>query len=188
VVQRGALWDSGLQRAAVCCCTCEPTLLWALVCMAVGVAVCFREVQRGSVCYSVVQCCAVRCSAVQCVVGCCSLLYLLQCVAVCCRGCAPALLWAYESTRVDESTRVERWCVFTATHCNTLQQTATHCNKLQHTATHCNAKIDPHSAVMRLNCNILQRTATHCNTLHHSATHCSLLQHTATQTLTRIVR
>ena len=39
-------------------------------------------------------------------------------------------------------------CVYTATHCNTLQHTATHCNTLQHTATHCNT---------------LQHAATHCN-------------------------
>ena len=38
-----------------------------------------------------------------------------------------------------------------ATHYNTLQHTTTHCNTLQHTATHCNAKIDAHSAVVRLN-------------------------------------
>jgi len=72
------------------------------------------------------------------------------------------------SLRIVASPVLYDW---SATHCNTLQNTATHCNTLQHTATHCNT---------------LQHTATHCNTLQHTSTHCNTLQHTATHCNTRI--
>ena len=65
---------------------------------------------------------------------------------------------------------------YTATHCNTLQQTATYGSTLQHAAT----KTCTCSQRMVTHCTTLQRTAAHCNTLqrkHAYVLHCS---HTCT--------
>ena len=64
-------------------------------------------------------------------------------------------------------------CVYTATHCNTLQ----------HTSKHCRAE-DCREVTMQHNRYLTRCTpisSTHCDTLRHTATHCSTLQYTATQ-------
>ena len=91
-------------------------------------------------------------------------------------------------------TPYSRQKVFTATHCNTLQQNVKHCKTLQRTATLYSSARTPYSTLQytAARCNallhyapaleliIFQTAGVHCNTLQHTATHCNTLQHTAT--------
>jgi len=74
---------------------------------------------------------------------------------------------------------------------NTLKHTATHlqhnCSTLQHNTTYCNTNLDKTSTMWRISSwHPLQHVETHCNRLQHTTTLCNILQHTATQTLTRL--
>jgi len=61
---------------------------------------------------------------------------------------------------------------YTASHCDTLEQTATHC----HTVTHCN-KMLKLFLFFGVQCNTLQHTIAYCSRLQHTATTCNPAHH-----------
>ena len=130
-------------RAVVLLCWCVG------VCVSVGLCVCLSVCRFSCVCAS-------ECA---CVYVC---LYVCVCVCVCLCLCVVSVCLCVSASVCSTQTG------FIKKYCNSLQYTATHCNTLQQTGS---MTTSAEKEVAAIGAQHIELTATHCNTLQHTATH-----------------